>query len=69
MTSMLNTRANFNYWSQGQKWKGFFNVTWIEIKDIPNRAFRNIYNGFNENKPVSSSRDTQEIDYISGIEM
>lgn len=44
MTSDIEYRANFNYWSQMEKWKGFFFVVWIFIKDIPNRALRNIIN-------------------------
>ena len=38
-----------------------FYVNWIFIKDIPNRIFRQIINEYNDNKPVTSSRDTQEI--------
>jgi YTH domain-containing family protein len=44
MTSEVDYHANFNYWSQGDKWKGFFFVVWIYIKDIPNKAFRHILN-------------------------
>jgi hypothetical protein len=69
MTSEVEYRANFNYWSQGEKWKGFFFVVWLTIKDIPNRALRNIINEYNENKPVTASRDTQEIHPIAGAEM
>jgi hypothetical protein len=69
MTSEVEYRANFNYWSQGEKWKGFFFVVWLTIKDIPNRALRHIINEYNENKPVTASRDTQEIHPIAGAEM
>jgi hypothetical protein len=44
MISEIEYRANFNYWSQNQKWKGFFNVEWIYIKDIPNDVMRYITN-------------------------
>lgn len=46
MTSEIEYRANFNYWSQTEKWKGFFFVKWIYIKDIPNKAFKNIINEY-----------------------
>ena len=69
MNSDVEYKVNFNYWSQTDKWKGFFLVEWICIKDVPNRLFRNIINDLNENKPVTSSRDTQEISTAAGIKM
>ena len=69
MVSEVEYRVNFNYWSQNDKWKGFFFIRWIYIKDIPNKIFRNIINEYNDNKPVTSSRDTQEIFPSAGIEM
>lgn len=69
MVSEVEYRVNFNYWSQNDKWKGFFFINWIYIKDIPNRVFRSIINEYNDNKPVTSSRDTQEIFPTAGMEM
>ena len=69
MASEVEYRVNFNYWSQNDKWKGFFFVNWIYIKDIPNRIFRQIINEYNDNKPVTSSRDTQEIFPSAGMRM
>ena len=69
MNSEVEYRVNFNYWSQSDKWKGFFFVNWKIIKDIPNRIFRNIINEYNDNKPVTSSRDTQEIHPVAGNKM
>lgn len=69
MNSEVEYKANFNYWTQNEKWKGFFFLNWIFIKDIPNRVFRNLINEFNENKPVTASRDTQEIHPVPGQEM
>ena len=69
MNSDIEYKVNFNYWSQNDKWKGFFVVNWICIKDVPNRMFRNIINDLNENKPVTSSRDTQEICTNAGVKM
>ena len=69
MVSEVEYRVNFNYWSQNDKWKGFFFINWLFIKDIPNRVFRSIINEYNDNKPVTSSRDTQEIFPTAGLEM
>ena len=69
MASDVEYKINFNYWSQNDKWKGFFVVDWICIKDVPNKMFRSIINDLNENKPVTSSRDTQEICTSAGVKM
>uniref|UniRef100_H3DIQ7 YTH domain-containing family protein n=1 Tax=Tetraodon nigroviridis TaxID=99883 RepID=H3DIQ7_TETNG len=47
-------------WSQ-DKWKGRFDVRWIFVKDVPNSQLRHIRLENNENKPVTNSRDTQEV--------
>ena len=49
-----------NFWQQ-DKWNGFFSVKWHIIKDVPNPQFRHIILENNENKPVTNSRDTQEV--------
>ena len=69
MNSDVEYKINFNYWSQNDKWKGFFFVNWICIKDVPNRMFKNIINELNDHKPVISSRDTQEISTSAGVKM
>ena len=48
------------------KWQGKFEVKWIYVKDVPNQQLRNIRLENNENKPVTNSRDTQEIPYEKG---
>jgi hypothetical protein len=69
MTSEVDYNANFNLWSQGEKWKGFFFVVWLIIKDVPNKAFRHLTNELNDGKPITSSRDTQEISPEIGMEV
>lgn len=69
MTSEVDYNANFNLWSQGDKWKGFFFVVWLIIKDVPNKAFRQITNEYNQGKLVTSSRDTQELHPQAGMEV
>jgi hypothetical protein len=39
------------------------------VKDIPNTAFKHLTNTLNDNKPVWSSRDTQEVFNIIAQEM
>eukprot|EP00299_Pterocystis_sp_00344_P016594 c8320_g2_i1.p1 GENE.c8320_g2_i1~~c8320_g2_i1.p1 ORF type:complete len:630 (-),score=131.65 c8320_g2_i1:150-2039(-) len=68
MTSPLDYDRTFGAWAQ-DKWSGEFTVEWIFIKDIPNKAFRHIILPNNENKPVTNSRDTQEIPFPQAKEM
>lgn len=45
-------------------------LRWIYIKDVPNQALRHLrLANTPENKPVTSSRDTQEVPYDVGVEM
>jgi hypothetical protein len=38
-------------------------VKWHLVKDVPNSTFRHIILENNENKPVTNSRDTQEVNF------
>ena len=60
MTSAVDMSASVSVWSQ-DKWRGQFTVKWIYVKDVPNAALRHIRLENNENKPVTNSRDTQEV--------
>lgn len=60
MASEVNFHVVTGVWSQ-DKWKGRFSVKWLYVKDVPNNALRHIRLENNENKPVTNSRDTQEI--------
>lgn len=60
MTGPLNFEKVAEYWLQ-DRWSGLFPVKWHIIKDIPNTLFRHILLENNENKPVTHSRDTQEV--------
>ncbi|KAL7605739.1 hypothetical protein Lser_V15G18270 [Lactuca serriola] len=57
-----------DYWQQ-DKWSGQFPVKWHIIKDVPNSQFRHIVLENNDNKPVTNSRDTQEVKFEQGVEM
>lgn len=60
MMSEVDYNATSNVWAQ-DKWKGEFKVKWIYVKDVPNSQLRHIRLENNENKPVTNSRDTQEV--------
>jgi hypothetical protein len=69
MTSEVTLTEKFAHWMQEGKWTGKFKVEWIYIKDIPNREFKSILIPNNENKPVTNSRDAQEIPFQQGMKM
>ncbi|XP_030625704.1 YTH domain-containing family protein 3 isoform X3 [Chanos chanos] len=60
MKSTVDYNAYAGVWSQ-DKWKGKFEVKWIFVKDVPNNQLRHIRLENNDNKPVTNSRDTQEV--------
>jgi len=60
MLSAIDYSKRANFWTQ-DKWKGKFKVKWIYAKDVPNISLRHIRLENNENKPVTNSRDTQEV--------
>ncbi|KAL5171803.1 YTH domain-containing family protein 1 [Glycine soja] len=57
-----------DYWQQ-DRWTGCFSVKWHVIKDIPNSVLRHITLENNENKPVTNSRDTQEVKFEKGVQL
>lgn len=60
MMSEVDLEIETGIWSQ-DKWKGKFEVKWCYVKDVPNNALRHIRLENNDNKPVTNSRDTQEV--------
>jgi len=60
MSSPLDYDKKCSLWTQ-DKWNGQFKVEWTFLKDIPNSQFRHIRLSNNDNKPVTNSRDTQEV--------
>lgn len=63
MIDRVDFEKNMGFWQQ-DKWSGYFPVKWHIIKDIPNSQLRHIILENNESKPVTNSRDTQEV-YIT----
>ncbi|KAH9512618.1 YTH domain-containing protein 1 [Bulinus truncatus] len=60
MMSPVDYNKSAGVWAQ-DKWKGQFVVKWVYVKDVPNSQLRHIRLENNENKPVTNSRDTQEV--------
>jgi hypothetical protein len=77
MASRVDENMIFEYWAMDEVWKGLMHVEWLIIKDIPNRILKDIklrqvyfFNlSNNAFKPVTNSRDTQEIPRIEGEQM
>ncbi|KAK1897828.1 YTH domain containing family protein 1 [Dissostichus eleginoides] len=60
MRSPVDYGTSAGVWAQ-DKWKGKFDVDWLFVKDVPNSQLRHIRLENNDNKPVTNSRDTQEV--------
>lgn len=68
MTGPIDFQRNVDYWQQ-DKWSGQFPVKWHIIKDVSNSQFRHIILENNDNKPMTNSRDTQEVAFEQGVEV
>lgn len=62
MVGPVDFDRTVEYWQQ-DKWRGCFSVKWHIIKDVQNSSLRHIKLGNNENKPVTNSRDAQEVTF------
>ncbi|KAL0867350.1 hypothetical protein Bca101_046468 [Brassica carinata] len=60
MTGRVDYEKSMDFW-QLDKWTGYFPVKWHIFKDVPNVQLRHVILENNENKPVTNSRDTQEV--------
>lgn len=68
MIGPVDYEKNMDFW-QLDKWNGFFPVKWHIVKDVPNTQLRHIILENNENRPVTYTRDTQEVGMKQGMEM
>lgn len=68
MAGLVDFNKNVEYWQQ-DKWTGCFPVKWHIVKDVPNSLLKHITLENNENKPVTNSRDTQEVKIEQGLKM
>lgn len=69
MRDCIDYNKTSDVWCEQTRWKGIFPVEWLLIKDVPNKFFQHLKVPANEFKPVTNSRDTQEIPYDIGISM
>lgn len=71
VASALDEKNSFMYWTQDTKWSGLFDIDWIFLKDVPFRAFKTIDILMKDGqvKPVTFSRDSQEIPFNEGKKM
>lgn len=60
MIGEVDFNKDMDFW-QVDKWSGFFPVKWHIIKDIPNTQLRHIILENNDNRPVTFTRDSQEV--------
>lgn len=67
MVSEVDFQKCSGIWAQ-DKWKGEFKVRWVFVKDVPNSLFKHIRLPNNEDKPVTNSRDTQEVPFQQGCQ-
>jgi hypothetical protein len=63
MIGRVDFDKDMDFW-QLDKWNGFFPVKWHIIKDVPNPQLRHIILENNDNRPVTFTRDTQEVSLI-----
>ncbi|XP_051132069.1 YTH domain-containing protein ECT4-like [Andrographis paniculata] len=68
MMGQVDFEKNVGYWQQ-DKWVGCFPVKWHIVKDVPNSLLKHITLENNENKPVTNSRDTQEVKLEHGLQL
>ncbi|XP_019443670.1 PREDICTED: uncharacterized protein LOC109347971 isoform X1 [Lupinus angustifolius] len=68
MIGPVDFNKSMDFWQQ-DKWNGYLPVKWHIIKDVPNPQLRHIILENNDHKPVTNSRDTQEVSFPHGVEM
>ena len=71
MKTPCDETKTFGLWTQDGKWPGLFDVEWMFIKDVPFKEFKDIIITMKDGevKPISNSRDTQEIPYDKAMIM
>uniref|UniRef100_A0A7N0V774 YTH domain-containing family protein n=1 Tax=Kalanchoe fedtschenkoi TaxID=63787 RepID=A0A7N0V774_KALFE len=68
MVGPVDFDKTLDYWQQ-DKWNGCFPLKWQVVKDVPNMLLKHIILENNDNKPVTNSRDTQEVKLEQGLQM
>ncbi|GMH08244.1 hypothetical protein Nepgr_010084 [Nepenthes gracilis] len=68
MIDRVDFNRTMDFWQQ-DKWTGCIPIKWHIIKDVPNSLLKHIKLDNNDNKPVTNSRDTQEVKLEQGIQL
>ena len=65
MKTPCDENKHFEFWTQDNKWPGLFEVEGLFLKDVPFKEFNHIIITMKDGeiKPISNSRDTQEIPF------
>lgn len=66
MISDLRDDLDTSIWSNNGKFGLAFKVRWVIVRDINNKYLKRFLLPNNEMKPVTNSRDTQELPYLIG---
>lgn len=66
MISDLRNDLDTSIWSNNEKFGLAFKVRWVIVRDINNKFLKKFLLPNNEMKPVTYSRDTQEIPFLIG---
>ncbi|KOH01194.1 mRNA-binding phosphate metabolism regulator DI49_0550 [Saccharomyces eubayanus] len=69
MISDLRMDLDTSIWEDEQKYGKAFKVRWVIVRDVNNRSLKRFLIPSNEMKPITHSRDTQEIPHSIGISM
>ncbi|CAR29143.1 hypothetical protein ZYGR_0Z00640 [Zygosaccharomyces rouxii] len=61
MSSNLREDLDTSIWGDNSRYRHAFKVRWIVVRDVHNRSLKQFLIPANDMKPVTNSRDTQEI--------
>ncbi|AQZ10006.1 YDR374C [Zygosaccharomyces parabailii] len=61
MRSSLRDDLDTSIWGDNSRYRNAFKVRWIVVRDVHNRSLKQFLIPSNDMKPVTNSRDTQEI--------
>lgn len=61
MISGLESGLDVSIWADSERYDSAFRVRWIVVRDVQNRLLKQFLIPSNDMKPVTNSRDTQEI--------
>ncbi|GAV55433.1 hypothetical protein ZYGR_0AV00640 [Zygosaccharomyces rouxii] len=61
MSSNLRDDLDTSIWRDNSRYRHAFKVRWIVVRDVHNRSLKQFLIPANDMKPVTNSRDTQEI--------